>query len=61
MKLRVKSNGNVVEMKSEIYNDLPEDQKLSYEVLEKKDAKETTIANEVGSGKTKAPESGDKK
>lgn len=50
MKLQVKSNGNIVEMKKEIFDKLPYDTKIGYTVLSKLDApakKDETVKNEV--------------
>lgn len=62
MLLKVKSNGLEVELSSELYNGLSEDQKLSYEVLDKADAKEEKPKkDEVVSNKNETPPSGNKK
>lgn len=56
MKLVVKSSGRVVEMHSSVYNKLSDDQKRSYQVVDKKDteiASEQIVTNEVSKSKKK--------
>lgn len=50
MRVLVKSSKRVVELHSDVYNKLSPDQKLSYQVLDKKDSEvrsEQIVTNEV--------------
>lgn len=56
MKLKVKSNGTIVELKAEHFAKLTPDQKTAYTVIDKQDAeekKDQLIENQVE--KTKTP------
>jgi hypothetical protein len=56
MKLEVRSSKRIVEMHSDVFNKLSDDQKRSYVVLDKKDsaiASEQIVVNEVKNGKKK--------
>lgn len=63
MKLRVRSNGNEVQMPKELYEKLPELQKRAYDIISKEDAepvKSQAVKNEAKQEKP-APPSGEKK
>lgn len=58
MKLRVKSNGKIVELSTELYNGLTADQKRSYDVVSKVDEPKEpilTIDNTVKESKKASP------
>jgi len=64
MKLRVNSSKRIVELHSELFNKLSDDQKRSYTVLSKKDiitTKEQIVTNEVVNEEKNIPNKDKKK
>lgn len=59
MKLIVKSNGLPVEMDKKIFDELPEDQKRAYEVVDATDAKPSKKPDQAVT--SEVPASGEKK
>jgi len=53
MKLKLKSNGRVVEIHSKVYNEMSHDRKLAYQVLDKKDSDVTPTQIVVNEAKEK--------
>lgn len=60
MELKVKSNGKTVTMPKDVYENLPSDQKRSYQVLSNEDKVEVAPKDQVAKNEKK-PETGDKK